>query len=192
MIASGLHFRNYKMPQSRKRITSTPFVLKLHRGIGGYDAVEVHKRYGFCGLHKPKFRMPSSLDFKAWQFAIRDFFRMVLSCFMVTLFAQNNAILSFQSPAFGYRYAGDGVGFSEANILTTLGTPNPPSILFVLPNLSLGSSPKREKHNVLLPFLCLVSRTALMMKGVRRLTTSEYSFLISGLVFLGGGHVRIG
>jgi len=27
-------------------MASTPFVLKLHRGIGGYDAVEARRRYG--------------------------------------------------------------------------------------------------------------------------------------------------
>jgi len=46
MIASGLHFRNYKLPQSRNPIASTPFVLRFHRGIGGYDEAEAHMRYG--------------------------------------------------------------------------------------------------------------------------------------------------
>ena len=46
MIASGLHFGNNKITFSSKPIASTPFVLKLHRGIGGgYDAVEAHKRF---------------------------------------------------------------------------------------------------------------------------------------------------
>jgi len=46
LIPSGLQLRNAGIPQSRKPIASTPFVLKLHRGIGGYDAVESYKRYG--------------------------------------------------------------------------------------------------------------------------------------------------
>ncbi len=46
MIASGLHFRNYRIPQTRKPLASMPFVLKLHRGIGGYNEVEAHRKYG--------------------------------------------------------------------------------------------------------------------------------------------------
>jgi len=46
MIASGLQLTNRKLPQTRKPIASTPFVLKLHRGIGSYDEVEAYKRYG--------------------------------------------------------------------------------------------------------------------------------------------------
>jgi len=45
MIASGLHFRNARIPQTRKPIASTPFVLNLHRGIGGYDFGSVTSGY---------------------------------------------------------------------------------------------------------------------------------------------------
>ena len=45
MIASGLQLRNARIPQSRKPVASTPFVLKLDRGIGGCDEVEAYKRY---------------------------------------------------------------------------------------------------------------------------------------------------
>jgi len=46
IIASGLQLRNARIPQSRKPIASTRFVLKLHRGIGGCEEAEAHGRYG--------------------------------------------------------------------------------------------------------------------------------------------------
>jgi len=45
MIGSAFQLRNARIPQTRKPVASTPFVLKLHRGIGGYDAVEAHRLY---------------------------------------------------------------------------------------------------------------------------------------------------
>ena len=93
----------------------------------------------------------SLFDFKALQFAIWDYFSMVLSYFKVTLFTQNNTVVSFQRPAFGYRYAGDSIGFSQADIFTALSTPRPPSVISVLPILSHSSSTNRELHNILPP-----------------------------------------
>ena len=45
MIALGLQLRNARIPQTRKPIASTRFVPEFQRDIGGYDAVEAHKRY---------------------------------------------------------------------------------------------------------------------------------------------------
>jgi len=45
MIAWGLHLGNHKLPQSRKPKASTPLVPKFYQAIGGYDAVEAHKRF---------------------------------------------------------------------------------------------------------------------------------------------------
>ncbi|MBA7646260.1 hypothetical protein ES703_54022 [subsurface metagenome] len=37
MIALGLQLRNARIPETRNPIASTPFVLKFHRGIVGYE-----------------------------------------------------------------------------------------------------------------------------------------------------------
>jgi len=45
MIASGLHFENHRMPQSRKPIASTPFVLNFIGVPVVMEVGEEHRRY---------------------------------------------------------------------------------------------------------------------------------------------------
>ena len=85
---------------------------------------------------------------EAGKLAIRDFVRMVKSHFMEAVVAQYNAIFRFPVFTLCHRYARNGIGFSQTDVLTALGTPSTLPVYLVLPeSCVVGGSPS-EGHVV--------------------------------------------
>lgn len=104
--------------------------------------------WGFCAVKVDRGTIvPFKLNLKAWQFTIWNYFRVVKSYFKETFLAQYNAILNFPISALCYGYAGDRIGFSQANILTTFSTPSSPSIFPVLSIASYKNDSRTKVHN---------------------------------------------